>query len=99
MRVQPSCRDNNGSIPPVIDDEETKAALSGCATLSLQRMIDSDVMNDDTVTKVNGCRYTLKLLLDERIIEGHIIEQFKWTCREQFCKRILFEDFQDALLT
>ena len=43
--------------PPVIDDEETKAALSGCATLSLQRMIDSDVMNDDTVTKVNGCRY------------------------------------------
>lgn len=48
----------------------TRTLLLECAKGSLQRMIDSDTLFDSRVTRVNGCNYTVKILLNERILRN-----------------------------
>ena len=48
----------------------TRETLLNNTRLSLQRIIDSDVLFDPTETKVHECNYTVKILLNERVLKG-----------------------------
>ena len=59
----------------------------------------TDFISSAEAAKITSLHpHTLRKYADNNQIKCYKT-QFKWTCREQFCKRILFEDFQDALLT